>query len=257
MKFVLYRCIPSSLRSIFRPCKKLLHWHWRQFLLFVGQSCVSFHLLAWSRSKSYSWKRRAKWKGTSSGFFPRSAWLRHAHWKSSSSTVSLKVAWSPFLDLRLKEVGMKCFRANHHWSITCVTPVLLKLVVLIVWLFTYIIPPTPHPTSRRRLICVSVPENVIIPPHPTQRHPDVFYVWMCLGTKKKREKRQKCVSCSWNGRKLQKTRSRCDASNVKTQKHAKTVFRHAAFYPRPANYMGPKKEFPAFHKGFRFWGGSI
>ena len=219
MKFVFYLSIPSSLHFIFWPSEKLLRW--RHFVLFVGQSCVSFHLLAWSRSKSSSWKRRAEWKRTSSGFFPRSAWLRHAHWKSSSSDVSL-VAWSPFLDLRLREVGIKCFRANHHRSITCVPPVLLKPGVLMVHLSIL----------NSKTSAFSLPGTLLsppTPPNPTQTS------YMC---ERAREKK--------NEKKTQKMRfvqSKCPEITKNAfslwhqqRENAKTVFRHAAFYPCPANY---------------------
>ena len=68
-----HHCIPffdhpkktTSLKTLYARCWSALR---------------SFSSLAWSRSKSYSSKRRAKWKRSTSGFFPQSASLRHAHW---------------------------------------------------------------------------------------------------------------------------------------------------------------------------------
>ena len=63
--------------------------------------------------------------------------------------------------------------------------------------------------------------------------PRHLYVRACQGTKKREKREKKCVACSPDGRKLQK-----NAFPLWRQQHenAKTVFRHAAFYTRPANY---------------------
>ena len=162
--------------------------------------------MAWSRSKSYSWKRRAKWKRTSSGFFPTkqmaSPWQFHCF--AHGRLVSL-------FGLAVERGGYEVVQGPppsiHHLYPSGTE---LQDICFLSATERYCSPP-PHPTPPRRLVCVSVPGN--------KKH------------------KKKNVSCSRNARKLQKTRSRCDASNVKT--HAKPVSRHAAFYPRPVNYMDP------------------